>query len=449
MEDLSSKQLNQSMQKLFGESESFINVQTEQRNGIFASAMNWSELVDVSDFSFGSNENITVGYYIQWEDGMEVSVHEQNSDTEIKLEESERYGGYQKVLEDKISSESLITQVSTTYVVDTIEVDTEFQSKDNLTRRIALVFQLQPDSEDQETIRKRIAQKAGRDAEVTNGEEREDGRSSIVIEQTGSIVEINQEFQAIFGVQGQLSHETSGNLMELHHTGSFSDLMDFTQFLENDPVMTTLIYRLKLPGGEKIQADSVSSTVKLRQGTEEIDGRQYTGTLTGAYLSLTFSSRKWNTDGMMLFVLLIGFVLLAVAILLLADFIRKVFEKLRNGVRVFNGSFGQKDQILEDFPEDEDEEMDEDEDELEDEPEDEDEEKKETEEKTEEEEDALEDKREVEEKETDEGEGESGDEPETKNEQTIAEEEKAPKNEMEEEEVENLVERITEFPLEI
>ncbi len=351
--DYTSKQLNHFVQELFGESESFVNVQPQQRTGIFASAADWSELIDVSDFSYNANEKIAVGYYIQWEDGMNVTIHRQNSDELFELRESEVYGGYKMVVEQEMMVESLVTEVSTTYVIEDVEVDTEFHTVDNLTRNIELIFQAKPDQDDQENIRKRIAQKAKGIAEVTNGGERKDGRSSIVISQTGSIDDLNAGYQAIFDVQGQLAHKTGGDLLEFQHAGSFVDLMDFTNFLENDPLLTSLTYHLKLPGGEKILEDTISSTVDLKQGTQEVDGREYTGVVEGAYLSLTLNSRRWNTDGIMLFLLIFGFILAAGAVMLFADFIRKLYEKVKKNVKIFNNSFGKNDDVLEDFPNEE------------------------------------------------------------------------------------------------
>lgn len=349
--DYTAKQMNGFMKKLFGESDSFISVQPQQRAGIFASASDWSELVDVSDFSYNQNEKVAVGYYIQWEDGMDVTIRRQNSDKLIELSESEIYGGYQKVMETEMLQESLVTEVSTTYVIEDVEVDTEFHSVDNLSRSITLVFQAKPDQEDQETIRKRIAGKAEGIADVTNGPERDDGRASIVISQTGSIDDVNEGFRVIFDVQGQLSHALSGELMEFQHAGSFADLMDFTSFLENDPLLTTVTYHLKLSGGEKILEDSISSTISLKQGTQEVKNGQYTGSVKGAYLSLTLSTEKWNMDGIMLFALLLGFVLIAIAVICFADFLRKAYENVRGGVNSFNQSFGKNEDMIEDFPE--------------------------------------------------------------------------------------------------
>lgn len=349
--DCTAKELNQFMKKILGDSESFVNTQTQQRAGIFDSASDWSELIDIRDFSY-NDAKIAVGYYIQWEDGMTVTIRRQNSDKLFELGESEKYGGYQMVLEKDISEESLITEVSTTYVVEDIEVDTEFHSSDNLSRNITLVFQTKPDQKDQEHIRKKIAQKAKGIAEVTNGEEREDERSSIVIAQTGSIDDLNKGFQIIFGVQGQLAHEITGDLLEFQHSGRLVDLMDFTNFLENDPLLTTLTYQLNLPGGEKILEDTISSTVSLKQGTQEVKGNRYTGCVPGAYLSLTLNSRKWNTDGMMLFALILCFVLIILGMMVFADFIRKACVKVKDGFHSFNGLFGKNDEVLEDFPKD-------------------------------------------------------------------------------------------------
>ena len=331
-ENLTSKELNSFMNKIFGESDSFVSAQTQQRAGTFDAASEWSELLDVTAFSY-NKEKVAVGYYIQWDDGMDLTVRRQNSDTAFKLEDSERYGGYQTVIEKEMLSESLVTGISTTYVVEEIEVDMEFQKENYLSRKITLIFQVEPDEEDQETIRKTIARSAEGIAQVTVDEQRSDERFAIVLLQNGSIDELNKGFLAVFNVQGQLSHEAKGDLLEFKHTGSFVDLMDFTNFIGNDPILTTLTYHLTLPAGEQILEDSVSSNVKLKQGTQEINGNQYSCTVEGAYLSITLSTEVWNMDSVMLFLMILG----GVALILLAAFLTM---KLRDGMEHIWGRSG-------------------------------------------------------------------------------------------------------------
>ncbi len=335
-ENLTSKELNSFMNKIFGESDSFVSAQTQQRAGTFDAASEWSELLDVTAFSY-NKEKVAVGYYIQWDDGMDLTVRRQNSDTAFKLEDSERYGGYQTVIEKEMLSESLVTGISTTYVVEEIEVDMEFQKENYLSRKITLIFQVEPDEEDQETIRKTIARSAEGIAQVTVDEQRSDERFAIVLLQNGSIDELNKGFLAVFNVQGQLSHEAKGDLLEFKHTGSFVDLMDFTNFIGNDPILTTLTYHLTLPAGEQILEDSVSSNVKLKQGTQEINGNQYSCTVEGAYLSITLSTEVWNMDSVMLFLMILG----GVALILLAAFLTM---KLRDGMEHIWGRSGHLDE---------------------------------------------------------------------------------------------------------
>ena len=324
-ENLTSKELNSFMNKIFGESDSFVSAQTQQRAGTFDAASEWSELLDVTAFSY-NKEKVAVGYYIQWDDGMDLTVRRQNSDTAFKLEDSERYGGYQTVIEKEMLSESLVTGISTTYVVEEIEVDMEFQKENYLSRKITLIFQVEPDEEDQETIRKTIARSAEGIAQVTVDEQRSDERFAIVLLQNGSIDELNKGFLAVFNVQGQLSHEAKGDLLEFKHTGSFVDLMDFTNFIGNDPILTTLTYHLTLPAGEQILEDSVSSNVKLKQGMQEIKGNQYSCTVEGAYLSMTLSTEVWNMDSIMLFLMILGGVVLVLLAALQAMKIRDGME---------------------------------------------------------------------------------------------------------------------------
>lgn len=352
IQNTTARNLNTFMSELLGESRSFISIQPQTRTGIFASASTWNEMVDVSAFSYNGGK-VAVGYYVQWEDGMELTVRRQNADKAYELRDSEQYGGYQTVLEADITSESLSTETSTTYVVQDIVVDTEFSRTDYLTRSVALIFQVKLDGDDQERIRKRIAREAEGIAEVTVDEGQSDERTSIRITQSGSITEVNKGFDSIFHVQGQLSHNTGGDLLSFKHAGKFVELMDFTGFIENDPVLTTLTYRLRLPGGETILKDSVSSTVDLKKGTQEIDGNEYTGTVTGAYLSLTLDSEIWNTDGIMLFILLLGFVAVLLAILFLADTLRKMCARMKENAGRINEVFGTDDEVLEDFPEEE------------------------------------------------------------------------------------------------
>ncbi|MDO5411736.1 MAG: hypothetical protein Q4F21_15040, partial [Lachnospiraceae bacterium] len=348
--NLTSGQLNQFMQEVFDNSESFVSAQPQQRVGVFDSAAEWSELVDVRPFSYDEEKKIAVGYYIQWEDGMDVSIRRQNAEQTLELEESERYGGYQTVLEKDIQWESLVTQISTTYVIEEIQVDTEFKGADNLSRQIALIFQVKPDEEDMEQIRRRIARTADGFAEVTSG--KKDEKPAVFVKQSGSMEEMNEGFRAVFGVQGQLAHETKGKLLEFKHAGTFAELLDFTHFIENVPLQTTLTYTLSLPFGEKIIEDSVSSTVELKQGSQKVDGRSYTASVKGAYLSLTLDSEVWNTDGIKLFMLILGFALIVIGVLVLADFLRKACCNVKKGIGSFNKAFGTGGEITEEFAED-------------------------------------------------------------------------------------------------
>lgn len=352
--DLTSKALNTFMRKLFGESRSFISTQPQTRKGIFASASVWNELVDVSALSYNGGK-VAVGYYVQWEDGMDLTIHRQNTDAAYELKDSEQYGGYQTVLELDMTTESLVTEVSTTYIIEDIEVDTEFNKADYLSRNIALVFRVKPDANDLETIRKRIARKAEGIAEVAVDEERSDERIAITITQSGSVEEMNRGLDAVFEMQGQLSHETRGDLLEFKHAGSFVDLMDFTGFIENDPILTTLTYHLRLPGGESILEDTISSTISLKQGSQEVDENEYTGIVTGAYLSLTLDSEVWNNDGIMLFMLILGFAVAVLAVVFLADTLRKTCLKMKEKTAEVHKSFGVDQELEEESPEEEEE----------------------------------------------------------------------------------------------
>lgn len=337
-ENLNVKQLNRFMGEIFKGSDSFVSGQPQQRAGKFASALEWNELIDVGVFSYNGGR-VALGYYVQWEDGMEITIRRQNASENLKLVESEQYGGYQKVLEKDIKSESLITGMSTTYAVKEIRVNMEFTEKDYLNRDIDLILASKPDSKDLETIRERIAKEAKGVAEVTSGIEEADKRTVIRISQKGSIQEVNDGYQKIFNVQGQLAHETSGDLMELKHTGSFVDLMDFTDFLENDPNETKLTYCLKLERKEKILEDTISSTVTLKQGNETINRNEYVGEVEGAYLSLTLDSSVWNMDGMMLFLLMLLFILIAAAVVFFARFAKDSCIQIKEKFHRLNPSF--------------------------------------------------------------------------------------------------------------
>ena len=351
-QNLTGKELNAFMGTLFGESRSFISTQSRTQKGIFASASQWSELIDASAFSYNGGR-VAVGYYVQWEDGMELTIHRQNTDEAYELKDSEQYGGYQTVWEEDITSESLVTELSSTYVIEEIQVDTEFHKTDYLTRSVSLIFNTVPDEEELEGIRKRIAKKAEGIAEVAVDENRSDERAAITIVQSGSIEEINRGMEAVFSVQGQLFHDTQGDLLDFKHSGSFGDLIDFTGFLENDPILTALTYRLRFPGGESILKDTVSSTISVKQGSQEISGSEYTASITGAYLSVTMESEVWNMDGIMLFMLLLGFAAAALAAVFLAGALQKAFLGVKGKAREIQVVFGKDEEVLEDFPEEE------------------------------------------------------------------------------------------------
>ncbi len=326
-ENLTFQELNAFMVKLFGESDTFVSAQTKRKAGLFDAAAQWSELLNTEAFSY-EKEKVAVGYYIQWDDGMNITVRKQNEDLPLRLEDSERYGGYQIVLEEEVLSESLITEISTTYVIPEIAVTTQFDKNEELSREIALVFQVKPDAEDLERILK-VFQKAAKGiAEVTVDEAWQEKQFAIVISQQGSLLKLNEGFLKLFQVQGQLSHEVQGDLLEWKHAGKFADVLDFTNFIGNAPALTTLTYSLVLPSGEDILTDSVSSNVKLTQGNQEIKGNTYCCSVEGAYLSLTCDTEVWNKDSVQLFLLLLGVVLLILLVAFLVVRLRKQIASL-------------------------------------------------------------------------------------------------------------------------
>lgn len=347
---MSAAALNEFMVTLFHDTETFVNEKPLQRTGIFTASCEWNEVIDASAFTYDNSDKIALGYYVQWEDGMELTVRKQNAQDNLKLEESDRYGGYQIVLEEKIGKESLVTSVSANYTVDRIEVNTVFESIDVVTRDITLVFQMNPDQEDLERIRRNILQRASGYADVTIGDRREDEKSAIQITQKGNLTDINEGYRQIFGVQGQMSHEIDGDLMEIRHDGHLADLMDFTKFIENDVQKTLLVYHLELPYHERITEDSVLSTVDSKYGTQKSSGNKYDAEIPGAYLSLTLSSKVWNSDGLKLLLVIIAFAAFIVLMIVLADVIRGMVQKMKGGFNHFNSSFGGNDQELEKFP---------------------------------------------------------------------------------------------------
>ena len=347
---MSAAALNEFMTTLFYDTETFVSEKPLQKTGIFTASCEWSEVIDASAFTYDNSETVALGYYVQWEDGMELAVRRQNAQDNLKLEESDRYGGYKTVLEKEIGKESLVTSISANYIVDRIEVNTVFDSADIITREIALCFQMNPDQEDLERIRRNILQRASGYADVNIGEKREDQKTSIQIVQKGNMDDINEGYLQIFGVQGQMSHETDGDLMAIRHDGHLVDLMDFTKFIENDAQKTILVYHLELPYRERIIEDSVSSTVDSREGTQKSSGNTYDAEIQGAYLSLTLGSKVWNSDGLKLLLIIVAFVVFVVLVIVMADVIRRMLERMKNGVEGFNSSFGGNDQQMEKFP---------------------------------------------------------------------------------------------------
>lgn len=347
---MSAATLNEFMTTLFSDTETFVSEKPLQKTGIFTASCEWSEVIDASAFTYDDSETLALGYYVQWEDGMELAVRRQNAQDNLELEESDRYGGYKTVLEKEIGKESLVTSISANYTVDRIEVNTVFDSADIITREITLCFQMNPDQEDLERIRRNILQRASGYADVNIGEQREDQKTSIQIVQKGNMNDINEGYLQIFGVQGQMSHETDGELMAIRHDGHLVDVMDFTKFIENDAQKTLLVYHLELPYRERIIEDSVLSTVDSRGGTQKNSGNRYDAEIPGAYLSLTLGSKVWNSDGLKLLLIIIAFVVFVILVIVMADVIRRMLERMKNGVEGFNSSFGGNDQQMEKFP---------------------------------------------------------------------------------------------------
>lgn len=308
VEKVNASALNQFMGKLFDGSESFVNIlpNRQEKDTVFDSTFDWSELLDVSAYSSDPDAGVAVGYYVQWEDGMSVSVSRQNAEKAYSLQESERYGGYQTVFEKEISSISLQTHAQATYVIDQIDASTVLKGKQSISRTVALHFQAVPDEEDQMIICNKLRKRAGDYAEITDSSQ-EDG-FVITIRQEGNADWLNEGMRAIYDLPGQLSYRREGDLLSIWHTGTFSDLIDLTRFIENDPLQTKLNYRLEFPFGESIREDSISSAVNLKDGTQKLEKKVYTAQIQGAYFSLTLNTRILNGDGFRLF----GFLFLLV-----------------------------------------------------------------------------------------------------------------------------------------
>ena len=319
--NMTTEVFNEFMKKLFSleaSDKAFISDQPNSSGKIFDSMVTRSEYIDLSAFTYANNESVGLGYYVQWEDGMYVDVRKQGSNDSYEFGKSDIYGGYQTVFEKPAIKVNLVTELEAVYVVSNIDVSTELKKNDNAVRKIRLGFLEIPEEKDQYSIRKRIAARAEGFAEVESSIDAENNTFSILITQSGSIASLNEGFAAIFGAIGQLGHETGGDLMAFKHDGTFSDIVDFTHFIDNESYLSALTYDLKLISGESITKSTISSTCSLSHSEEHVNSNHYSGTVNGAFMSLSFQTKAWNTDGVMLFVLILFCIIAIVVVFAIA-----------------------------------------------------------------------------------------------------------------------------------
>lgn len=346
---MSAASMDSLMQSVLSERDSFVSIRPQPKSKLFDSIFNWEERINLQALTNSEEDKIMLGYYVQGEDGMKISVKHQNADKNIKLENSDRYAGYQKVLESELREVNLVTSVTASYVVNRVGVETKLEDKKTISRNIDLFFQVEPDAEDMEHIFAGISKKAEGYAKVSKKVNEDGSFIAIRIAQTGNVDTLNEGFTQIFNVQGQLQHTVSGKLIDWKHTGIFKDTVDFTKFVENDPAQTQLVYRLTYPSGSRINAESVSSNAGLDK--ETIVKNEYQAEMDGgAYLSLSMASTIPNKKGRMLLGILIAAAILIPIIIIVVKAVRRMTKrtvgKVTTAFKNFNNSFGPNDQAV-------------------------------------------------------------------------------------------------------
>jgi hypothetical protein len=328
---------NEFMKNLMGGSDSYIFVSDTKTKGIFSFKNKWSEYLDVSALLIEGQESIPVGYYIQAEDGISLSA-EMSNNGKYALKESNLYGGYQQVFQKDLQKEEVICIANRVYVVSDIEVEIDFKKKSDVSQKILFWLAYTPQEEEKNTIVEKIVNRADEQVEVSTQSDKEN-RFCICVQQSGKMREVSQVMKDLYGDNNNMNYEIEEMSWQWMRSASFVQRLDFSEFVENDEKLTTLTYHLSFPFGEDIQEESISSTVNLKNGTQEISGNDYTGSLSGLCLSVTLKTKQVNSFLAWLVGIIVIVVLIVVGVLVFAGRLKKIIRRVSGGVSDFNQSF--------------------------------------------------------------------------------------------------------------
>lgn len=332
------QELDDFMKAILKGSESFVHGEGIKRPSTFKASLDWNETLDVSLLTSGDNSEFILGYYVKWDKGVSLSIHNQNQSNSIKLSDSERYPDYQTVYEKNTYSRSLKTEFHFTYGVKKIEVNDVFNRNDKLTREIKLIMTSKLSQEDIDYIMQSVKDSTKETIEVLQ-QETEKGYPVIVIRMSQSVRVVNSIFESIFGVEGQTLHEVEKKMLEVKHPGIFKVCLDFTKFIGNDPSQTSLVYSAKLPGLEYIREDTTNPELKDRKGSETIAKHTYQATVKGAYLDVVMETETMNLDGLYVLLILLCLILIIISIRLVPNIATKIWGQMKKGQKKFDEAF--------------------------------------------------------------------------------------------------------------
>jgi hypothetical protein len=194
-------------------------------------------------------------------------------------------------------------------------------------RSVSFIFEYVPSKEEQKKILERME---GLCEEMATVSVSETELFEVVIELEGKMTTLNENFETIFGKASGLQCEEKGKLREWKHECNYVDKIDFSSFLTNEESKTTLHYTLKLNTGEKINEESISSTVNIKKGEQSVSGNTYTCSVKGFYLTVTLSSKKWNTNLFTLLKAIVLLLLIVAAMIAITVFVKKLVAYHQN-----------------------------------------------------------------------------------------------------------------------
>ena len=324
LKNKTSNQQEELLKKLFNADSSRIYVEDVKAKeaGYFSFENKWSETIDINNLVENKNETITLSYYVQAEDGVDLKAFIPNERGDYPLKDTSDYGGYKIAYKGDINHWGIECNASRTYTIKDINVQTEVKNSDKLKRTITFGFENNPSKKEQEKIKERMKTLCENLASVET--KLQDEKFQVCIRLDGDIQTVNKNFKTIFGKEGSLEVKEKGKLTQWKHECFYVDTVDFGSFLKNEESKTTLNYSLKLNLKEDINKESISSTVNLKNGTQEVDGNEYICSVNGFYLNLTLSSQKMNMSLSIIVRIIILLVLFVFAMMIVAKFFKKL-----------------------------------------------------------------------------------------------------------------------------